>query len=100
MQTIHEKKIITFNAIVILQQQNPDLSFREICFNFYKKARSKRIKIGFNVKSAKSFYDCLIKFYLKNFDTSKIYNSSNIKELILNNQHQDIPQSFIYGDLL
>ena len=97
--TTNNKKIITFNAIVILQQQNPELSLREICFDFYKKAKSKRIKIGFNTKSPKNFYDCLIKFYFKNFDTSKIDNPKNLKELIIfNNADSDSPLS-MYGDL-
>ena len=56
-----ERRINTINAINEFHSQMPNKSFRSVCFLIYKKARSKRIKLGFKCKSPESFYKSILK---------------------------------------
>lgn len=80
--TTKNKKIITFNAIILMLQNNPELSLRECCFKFYQNAYSKRIKTGFNNCSPQSFYDSVRKFHKLNFRTPDNFNFNNLKEFL------------------
>jgi|DEB0MinimDraft_10_1074344.scaffolds.fasta_scaffold04697_6 hypothetical protein len=80
MKKLHEKKIITIQAIQLLWERNPDSSLYQISKLIYSTARSKNIKLGFSCKNFKSFYDSVLKFS-KNSVSPLLINPNILNEL-------------------
>lgn len=53
------------------------LSLKEACFDFFKKAKRKRLNTGFKLSEPQKFYDCIRQFYSKNHKKSQNKSTQN-----------------------